>query len=445
MSTINYTLSKCADSTGKSQILVRVSVSRTFRVGGKTKMFINPKDWNEDEQSVRKCKKIENIDTKRELEALREQLNKLTHHINKALIEEQNLDAFETQKDKQEWLEFVIDCFYDPSVKLVRNKALTFDEFAKVFVEIRSKEENWKPAKRGHINQKKLWDNPAFDKLSAVQTQLHEMNSKLLMADITGKTLDDYQQFLVNKGFKNNTIENHMAYFKQILKWANDRGYLKHGEEVIKHKLKKLKIADPKAVNYLTWDEFLLFYNYEFNELQKDLELARDRFCFCCATSLRHSDLEVLRKSCFDSPDDPTSFTFVSKKTDDNLTIYQNEWSKSIYMKYKDIPTQNGLLFPTKSGDKMRKCLKKIAKMLKIDREITVTQYCGDRRIDETSKMYDVIATHTARRTFVVHCLEKGWSPDDIMSYTGHEDYDTMKPYIAIMDKKRKALMESEF
>ena len=339
------------------------------------------------------------------MENLREQLNKLQLHISKALVEEHNLDAFETPKDKQEWLQFVIDSFYDPSVKLVRHKALTFDEFAKVFVEIRSKEENWKQAKRGHVNQKKLWDNPAFDKLSAVQTQLHEMNPKLFMADITGKTIDDYQQFLVKKGFKNNTIENHMAYFKQILKWANERGYLKHGEEVVKHKVKKLKIADPKAVNYLTWDEFLLFYNCEFDELHKEWELARDRFCFCCATSLRHSDLEVLRKSCFDNPDDPTSFTFVSKKTDDNLTIYLNEWSKSIYMKYKDTPTQNGLLFPTKSGDKMRKCLKNIAKMLKIDREITVTQYCGEHRIDETSKMYDVIGTHTARRTFVVHCL----------------------------------------
>ena len=445
MSTINYTLSKCADSTGKSQILVRVSVSRTFRVGGKTKLFINPKDWNEDEQSVRKCRKVENIDTKRELEALREQLNKLTHHISKALIEEQNLDTFETQKDKQEWLEFVIDSFYDPAVKLVRQKALTFEEFAKVFVEIRSKEENWKPAKRGHINQKKLWDNPAFDKLSAVQTQLREMNPKLLMADITGKTLDDYQDFLVKKGFKNTTIENHNAYFKQILKWANERGYLKHGEEVIKHKVKKLKIIDPKAVNYLHWDEFLLLYNYEFDELHKDWELARDRFCFCCLTSLRHSDLSVLKKSCFDHPDDPTSFTFVSKKTDDNLTIYLNEMSKKIYMKYKDIPTDNGLLFPTKSGDKMRRCLKNIAKALNIDREITITRYCGDRRIDETIKMYDAIGTHTARRTFVVHCLEMGWSPDDIMSYTGHEDYDTMKPYIDVVDKKRKDLMKSKF
>ena len=105
-------------------------------------MFIKAKDWNEKEQSVRKCRKTENIDTQRELEKLREQLNKLQLHISKALVEEHNLDAFETPKDKQEWLQFVIDSFYDPSVKLVRDKALTFDEFAKVFVEIRSKEEN---------------------------------------------------------------------------------------------------------------------------------------------------------------------------------------------------------------------------------------------------------------------------------------------------------------
>ena len=42
------------------------------------------------------------------------------------------------------------------------------------------------------------------------------------------------------------------------------------------------------------------------------------------------------------------------------------------------------------------------------------------------------IATHTARRTFVVHALEMGWSPQLVMSYTGHEDYDSLKPYIAL-------------
>ena len=50
---------------------------------------------------------------------------------------------------------------------------------------------------------------------------------------------------------------------------------------------------------------------YEFEEGEEHLELTRDRFCFACATSLRHSDLEILKKSDFDDPDNPSSFSFV--------------------------------------------------------------------------------------------------------------------------------------
>lgn len=45
----------------------------------------------------------------------------------------------------------------------------------------------------------------------------------------------------------------------------------------------------------------------------------------------------------------------------------------------------------------------------------------------------------------MVHALDMGWSPQLVMSYTGHEDYDTMKPYIAIMDKSKKQMMEKSF
>ena len=137
-----------------------------------------------------------------------------------------------------------------------------------------------------------------------------------------------------------------------------------------------------KKMTRMTWDEFMSFYNHQFDEHEKDLELARDIFCFACATSLRNGDLERLSKSCFDYHDDPTSFTFVCKKTGENITINLNEWSKSIYMKYKDIPTQNGFLFPPMSRYKLNRCLKNTAKML-----------CGDHRAD-------AISNHTARRTF---------------------------------------------
>ena len=185
-------------------------------------------------------------------------------------------------------------------------------------------------------------------------------------------------------------------------------------------------------------------FNHKFAPGQEHLELTRDRFCFCCATSLRHSDLEILKKSNFDDPDNPTSFTFVSKKTHDDLTIFMNDYSREIYNKYKDIPTPNGLLFPPKSNQKMNDNLKVIAEMLGFTREISKMQYCGKVRVEDTERLCDVIGTHSARRTFVVHALESGMSPQVVMTFTGHEDYDTMKPYIALTDKKRqKALLNS--
>ena len=155
--------------------------------------------------------------------------------------------------------------------------------------------------------------------------------------------------------------------------------------------------------------------------------------------------MEILKKADFDDYDNPTSFSFVSKKTHDELTIFLNKYSKALYQKYKDIPTKDGLMFPPKSNQKMNDNLKVIAEMLGFTRNITKMQFCGKERVDDTQRLCDVIGTHSARRTFVVHALEMGWSPQVVMTYTGHENYDTMRPYIALTDKTRKNMMEMNF
>lgn len=446
MSTVNFELSKKVDEkTKKSQILVRVSVSRSFRVGGKTKIYISPKDWDEKKQTLRRTSKVEKVEKQKEVEEKRTLLNNLQEHISKVIIETKDLEKMKTKDERQEWMDYVIASFYDPCVQLVKEKNLTFQDFAKVYEDVRGKEEHWKPCIKRHFNQKRDWLHPSYDKLIQVQTQVKKMNPNLLMDEITGSTLDDYQNFLIEEGYKNNTIDNHLSYFKQILKWANEKGYLKHGDEVLKHKTPKLEQSKPKAVNFLTWDEFEKLYNYKFSEGEENLELTRDRFCFACVTSLRHSDMEILKKADFDDYDNPTSFSFVSKKTHDSLTIFLNKYSKELYQKYKDIPTRDGLMFPPRSNQKMNDKLKIIAERLGFTRDITKMQFCGKTRIDDTHRLCDVIATHTARRTFVVHTLEMGWSPQLVMSYTGHEDYDSMKPYIALTDKTRKRMMETNF
>lgn len=444
MATINFELSKQLDkSTKKSQILVRVSISRSFRVGGKTGLFINPKDWDERAMYIRKISRIENRDKQQELEDLRVQLDRLKEHIGQVIIETKNFDEMTEKEEKQDWIEYAVASYFDPAVKLVKEKNLTFKEFAKIYCKVRSKEEDWPLAKKSSVNQKKKWDHPSYDKLSAVQTQINKMDAKLRMSDITGATLDAYQSFLIKQGYKNSTIENHVSYFKQILKWAYKKGYLRHGEDVVSHNTPTLKLAPRKAVIYLKWDEFEKIYNYKFSPEQRHLELTRDRFCFCCLTSLRHSDLDILRRAHFDDPENPTKFSFISKKTDDDLTIYLVPEALDLYKKYVLIPT-DGYAFPKKSNQKMNKNLKEIAELVGLTREVQVMQYSGKKPVYKTARLCDVIGTHAARRTFVVHALEEGMSPEMVMSFTGHEDYDTMKPYIALTDKKRqKALLNS--
>ena len=41
--------------------------------------------------------------------------------------------------------------------------------------------------------------------------------------------------------------------------------------------------------------------------------------------------------------------------------------------------------------------------------------------------------------------LEEGMSPEMEMTFTGHADYDTMKPYIALTDKTRQSALLSSF
>ena len=153
--TIKYELSKKQGENKKNQILVRISVSRNFRVGSKTGLYVSPKDWNDKTNTVRKISKIESVEKQEELIKLRDELAKLESHIEKASIGERGLEEMTDKKDRQEWIDFVIESFYDPSVKLTRIKNLTFEQFAKIYVEVRSKEEHWKPAKNSHRNRKK--------------------------------------------------------------------------------------------------------------------------------------------------------------------------------------------------------------------------------------------------------------------------------------------------
>ena len=51
---------------------------------------------------------------------------------------------------------------------------------------------------------------------------------------------------------------------------------------------------------------------------------------------------------------------------------------------------------------------------------------------------YELIGTHTGRRTFICNALSLGIPAQVVMKWTGHSDYKAMKPYIDIADHSQE-------
>ena len=140
MSTITFELSKkMDDDTHKKQILVRVSVSRGFRVGGKTRIFVSPKDWDDKKQTIRRSSKIEKTEKQREIEDTRKTLNELQEHISRAIIECKDMEKMVSKEARQDWINYV-NSLESMNVKVVTKDGSSFTYNSFRIIEANKKE-----------------------------------------------------------------------------------------------------------------------------------------------------------------------------------------------------------------------------------------------------------------------------------------------------------------
>ena len=167
------------------------------------------------------------------------------------------------------------------------------------------------------------------------------------------------------------------------------------------------------------------------------LGAVRDIFCFCCFTSLRYSDAVNLRW-----PDvGKDSIRITTVKTADPVEIQLNSWSQEIIGRYVDEAYPDDRVFPTISNQVMNRCLHELCEICRIDEPTHRTWYTGSERHDEVHPKYELVTTHAGRRTFIVNALAMGISPTVVMQWTGHADYDAMRPYIAVADTTKAQAM----
>ena len=304
--------------------------------------------------------------------------------------------------------------------------------------------------------EKNAWTEATFEKMEAMRVDLTTFKKNIKFSDLTEATLTEFVAYMRDSkklrtprkkkgeredydqedlvGLKNSTIEKKLGYLRWFLNWATDRGYNTNLDYKKFHPT--LKMTQRKVI-YLTKEEIARVRDLELSEAQTYLDPIRDIFLFCCFSGLRHSDVNNLRRS--DIKGDHIEVTTV--KTADSISIELNKVTRDILEKYKDTPFKDNKALPNYTNQAMNRDIKELCKLAGINEEIRVTTYKGNVRTDKIQPKWELVGTHTGRRTFIVNALSLGITPNIVMKWTGHSDYKAMKPYIDIVDSIKASSM----
>jgi integrase len=282
----------------------------------------------------------------------------------------------------------------------------------------------------------KGWTPGTVTKLRTICNHLKEFQDsrriKITFESIDQKFYRQFVEFLQNdKDHINNTVMKDLKVFKWFLNWATRQKLNKN--LAYKDFQIELKTTKNQNIIFLTWPELQHLYNLPVK--QQYLDRVRDIFVFQCFTGLRYSDVYNLKKSAIKDGFIQTT----TIKTGETLTIELNNYSRAILEKYKDLPTDRVL--PVISNQNYNEYLKELGKLAGIDTPETIVHYQGAERKERTVPKYELLTSHTGRKSFITNGLYLGIPAEVIMQWTGHKDHRTMEAYYKIVQKHRQREM----
>lgn len=429
-------LAKKGSPSGDHEILLFFIGGRNIRLSAGTNIFIKPNFWNDAVYELKPNGKHKTLKTPAGIKqhyTTRPQREKL-----KNLETTIETRFYETPKEEinSKWLEKVIHDFHFPPKKKEekKEKQLTFYEVLDLFVKKQGAATE-KPVIKTTRKRPKAFKEATVRKFDTLKKQLQGFDKSLTFESLNFDKLNSFVEYLIDElNLGNSSVEKRFIYFRWFLNWATEWGYNSNTAYIqFQPNLERVE----NDVVYLDEDELKTVRTHDFSKNPR-LDRVRDVFVFCCYSGLRYSDVENLKRS--NIRNDKIYITTI--KTSDHLEINLNDVTRSILEKYKDCDIPDNKALPVISNQKMNDALEDMAKACEINTPIERISFQGTKRISKTVPKYELVRTHTARRTFICTAIRLGISPTIIMKFTGHKDYDTMKKYIGAMDKEKADAMK---
>lgn len=241
----------------------------------------------------------------------------------------------------------------------------------------------------------------------------------------------DFFEFYTGiEGLTNNGFGKLVKNIKAILNDATTNGY--NSSLAYQHKGFKTIKEDVNTI-YLNEDELQKIIELDLSD-QPSLENVRDLFIFGCYTGLRYSDFSQVKPEHIQGE----IIRIKTQKTNEWVSIPLMNPVKVIMGKYRNNPNS---LPKSCTNQTMNKYIKEIGQLAEISDSQLKIRNKGKQRVEETFEKYELICTHTARRSFATNMFKRGIPARVIMKITGHRTERAFSSYIKISQDENAELM----
>ncbi len=250
--------------------------------------------------------------------------------------------------------------------------------------------------------------------------------------DYADWTIGEYhalKSYLTNRGLTINYIGALLKDLKQLLKQSH--GEELHTNPVFMHRDFKRLVEEVDNI-YLTSDELQTLAHLD---LSRDLRLdrVRDVFLIGCYTGLRFSDFSELRPA--NITHGGQILTRKTQKTGSRVSIPLNHNVLAILKKYDGVPPRS------MTNQRMNRYVKELCQHAGFTEQVETGRTKGGLREIRTLEKWEMVTTHTARRSFATNAFLAGVAPESIMKITGHKSATVFMKYIKITSEQNALLL----
>lgn len=260
---------------------------------------------------------------------------------------------------------------------------------------------------------------------------VEKLAGDMLMPEVIGRSfLSMFTKYLAPR-LSPSTIDGLVCNLRCIIRWASRHGAI-ICDDIDDWKFNN-KNSKPKV--YLTFEEISRVYYFNVNDLpvrpqhKRTLARVKDEFVLSCFLGQRYSDMVRIKKADFKGSSSEV-FTIKQKKTDNIAVLEFNriyggipKYARDILKKYDYNSPYTGYL------SNYNRYLHELMRYIGFDDEVTYEYKFNDSIVTKKFPRYELITSHTGRRSFITNSINRNVNPQYIKRASGHTSDSSFNKY----------------